>query len=348
MTQTKLLLTGATGFIGGTVLHQLLQLAETQPAKLSITAVVRRSEQADLLASKGVQTTLVSGLDDADGLARAASSHDIVVNVATGFHVAATKALTQGLSKRREQTGHDVHFLHLSGTTCVSVPSITPSSFELRTFSDQDDNIFEYEQTRDSQEAYAQRTAEVTAIQTSESLGVKAYVVMPPLVYGRGSGWFKDQSHQIPTLIRNAIASGYAEHVDTGEAKLGHVHVEDLARLYVTLVARILSGEEIPFGRNGYYFANTGSHKWVDVTSRIGKAGYDLGVLKSASPRSISLKDAAEKLADGDVGYAEACFASNSSTRPDKAFAIGWKPLKTEHDWEHSIKSTFEDLLQEQ
>ncbi|PYH83053.1 NAD dependent epimerase/dehydratase [Aspergillus uvarum CBS 121591] len=348
MTQTKLLLTGATGFIGGTVLHQLLELAETQLAKLSITAAVRRPEQADLLTSKGVQTTLVSGLDDADGLARAASSHDIVVNVATGFHVAATKALIQGLSKRREQTGHDVHFLHLSGTTCVSVPSITPSSFELRTFSDQDDDIFNYEQTRDSQEAYAQRTAEITAIQTSESLGVKAYVVMPPLVYGRGSGWFKNQSHQIPALIRNAIASGYAEHVDTGEAKLGHVHVEDLARLYVTLVARILSGEEIPFGRNGYYFANTGSHKWVDVTSRIGKAGFDLGVLRSASPRSISLRDAAEKLADGNVGYAEACFASNSSTRSHKAFAIGWKPLKTEHDWEHSIKSTFEDILQEQ
>ncbi|OJK04582.1 hypothetical protein ASPACDRAFT_38142 [Aspergillus aculeatus ATCC 16872] len=348
MTQTKVLLTGATGFIGGTVLYQLLQLAEAQPAKLSITTVVRRSEQADLLASKGVQTTLVSGLDDADGLARAASSHDIVVNVATGFHVAATKALIQGLSKRREQTGRDVHFLHLSGTTCVSVSSITPSSFELRTFSDQDDDIFNYEQTRDSQEAYAQRTAEVTAIQTSESLGVKAYVVMPPLVYGRGSGWFKKQSHQIPTLIRNAIASGFAEHVDTGEAQLGHVHVEDLARLYVTLVARILSGEEIPYGQNGYYFANTGSHKWLDVTTRIGKAGHDMGVLKSASPRSISLEDAAEKLADGDLGYAEACFASNSSTRPDKAFAVGWEPLKTEHDWEHSIKSTFEDILQEQ
>ncbi|RAL16954.1 uncharacterized protein BO97DRAFT_79967 [Aspergillus homomorphus CBS 101889] len=77
-------------------------------------------------------------------------------------------------------------------------------------FPNQGNDLFEYEQMREAHEAYAQRTAELTATQTGERLGVKAYIIVPPLVYGRGSGWFKKQSHQIPTLIRNAIATGYA------------------------------------------------------------------------------------------------------------------------------------------
>ncbi|KAJ5604633.1 NAD dependent epimerase/dehydratase [Penicillium lagena] len=344
MAPSNILLTGATGFIGGTVLHRLLDTTDAALKSLSITAVVRRPDQADLLAGKGVQTVLVNDLGDADRLEQVASSHDIVVNVASGHHSDAPKALIRGLQKRREETGADVHFLHLSGTTNIAASSITQSPFEVQTFSDKD-NIYEYELLREANQAYGQRTADVNVIQTGESANVKTYIVMPPSVYGRGDGWFKRQSHQIPTLIRNAITTGYSEHLNAGTTNSGHVHVADLSSLYALLLEKILSGVDVPFGRNGYYFSSTGSHSWLDVTTQIGKIGFNLGALQSATPRSISLEEAAVKLADGDTQFAEACFSSNSSTKPEKAYELGWKPTRTERDFEASIQESFEDLL---
>jgi uncharacterized protein YbjT (DUF2867 family) len=94
-------------------LRRLLDTTDPALKSLSITAVVRRPDQANLLASKGVQTVLVNDLGDADTLEQVASSHDIVVNVASGHHSDAPKALIQGLRKRRSETGTDVHFLHV-------------------------------------------------------------------------------------------------------------------------------------------------------------------------------------------------------------------------------------------
>lgn len=133
---------------------------------------------------------------------------------------------------------------------------------------------------------------------------------MPPTVYGNGTGIFKTQSHQIPTLIRNALKVGFSEYIDVGTVSLGHVHVTDLARLFGLVAAKVAAGEPVPSGRDGYFFTNTGSHQWIDVATEIGRVGYDMGVLKSPTPRSIGLNEGAQKFADGDVKFAEACFAS--------------------------------------
>lgn len=82
---------------------------------------MRQSDQADLLNSKGVRTILVSGLDDTEALEKAASEHDIVVNVASGRHYEGPKSLIRGLAKRREQKGADVHFIHVSSVQRLSL-----------------------------------------------------------------------------------------------------------------------------------------------------------------------------------------------------------------------------------
>ncbi|KAJ5524238.1 NAD dependent epimerase/dehydratase [Penicillium frequentans] len=345
MAEYKLLLTGATGFIGGTVLQQLIETTAAKSWSLSLTAVVRRSDQADLLNSKGVHTILVSGLDDTEALEKAASEHDIVVNVALGRHYEGPKSLIRGLAKRREQKGADVHFIHLSGTTCIAAPSFRPYAFELRTFSDKDTDIYDYELSREAHEAYDQRTADVAVIQLGEALNVKTYISMPPTVYGRGTGWFKTQSHQVPNLIQNAIRSRCAEHIGSGLARTGLVHVVDLARLFALLVTKVLEGQPIPNGKDGYYFSNAGDTNWLEVTTLIGRVGFELGALDTPQPRSISLEVAAEKIGEGDVGFTETCFASNTSTRPEKSLGLGWKPLKTQKDWEESIRESFEAIV---
>ncbi|KAK1142352.1 hypothetical protein N8T08_007904 [Aspergillus melleus] len=318
-------------------MQELLESSEAQNGDLQITVAVRQPDQAEMFSSKGVRAILITGLDDADGLENAARDHDIVINAGTGQHTEAPKALIRGLGTRKQQTGQEGHFIHLSGTTNIAVPNITPSPYQLRDFSDEDDDLYEYEKSRAAEDPYGQRVADVVAIEEGIRFNVKTYIVMPPTVYGHGTGWFKKQSHQIPTLIRSAMKSGHAEYIGTGEVQLGHVHVTDLARLFGLLATKVVAGETVPSGRQGYYFTNSGSHTWLDVATLIGKAGFDLGVLESPLPRSISLEEGAVRFADGDVKFAEACFAS-------RAFGLGWKPLHTEEDFKDSIRTTFEEI----
>ncbi len=200
--------------------------------------------------------------------------------------------------------------LQLSGTTSIAVPALTRTAYNLRSFSDRDKDIYDYEKEIEVVEPYGQRTADVTVIETGDLYNVRTNIVMPPTVYGRGEGAFKRESHQIPTLIRNAIESGRAEYLESDAKQIGNVHVADLASLYVLILAAVLRGDDVPNGRNGYYFANTGAHEWEGLAKEIALAGTELGVVESRTPRPISLEEATNKLGGGDEHFAEVCFAS--------------------------------------
>ncbi|KAI8311517.1 hypothetical protein K4K61_012072 [Colletotrichum sp. SAR11_59] len=64
MPSQKLLITGATGYIGGTVLTQLLNSTVSGINSLSFSALIRHQGQADILAEKGIQSIIFNGLDD--------------------------------------------------------------------------------------------------------------------------------------------------------------------------------------------------------------------------------------------------------------------------------------------
>lgn len=134
---------------------------------------------------------------------------------------------------------------------------------------------------------------------------------MPPTVWGRGTGFFKQSSHQIPLLVRNAVNAKRAEYVADGLSGIGHVHVADLATLFELVLARAVADPALPAGRKGYFFANTGRHTWKEVAERIGKIGYELGVLDSAEAFSIDLTEATPKFADGDEAHIERILASS-------------------------------------
>lgn len=134
---------------------------------------------------------------------------------------------------------------------------------------------------------------------------------MPPLIYGRGTGFFNQTSIQIPTLVRHAISSGRAEYISPGTSAIGHVHVQDLAAQFEAVLARALADTGLPGGRRGFFFSNTGEHTWVEVAGKIARTGYELRALGSAEAVGVGLRDVAAKLFNGDVALAEAIFASS-------------------------------------
>jgi hypothetical protein len=63
MTGLKLLATAGTGYIGGSIITQLLGSSDPSINSLSISTLVRKQEQADVLAAHGVNAIVFSGLD---------------------------------------------------------------------------------------------------------------------------------------------------------------------------------------------------------------------------------------------------------------------------------------------
>ncbi|KAM5347451.1 hypothetical protein ACJ41O_010456 [Fusarium nematophilum] len=346
MTTQKLLLTGAAGYIGGTVLAQLLKSTIPEIQSLTISALVRRQNQVNILAAKGINAILFKGLDDTTVIQEAAAEHDIAIHVSDGFHKDSAEALIRGLSERKVKTGRAGIFIHTSGASNVADFPISKQYRGTRVFSDKED-ILSYEMSRNEGEPYPNRSVNILVSETGMRLGVKTYSVTPPLVFGLGTGFFKALSNgQVPMLMRSALAGGHAQYVGEGAGRWSHVHVEDLATLYEVVAAKALAGE-IPTGDRGIFFAETGRSSFVDVAKNIGKAGFELGALKTAEPVSISLKQIADDLLFGDQNWAEIVFASEALVSADLSREIGWTPTKTEKDWEATFLDEFRLVIED-
>jgi hypothetical protein len=64
-------------------------------------------------------------------------------------------------------------------------------------------------------------------------------------------------------------------------------HVRDNTAVYVKLLDSILRGEDVGYGKNGYYLASSGSAAWRDIYVAIAKALAKRGVVGSSEVRRV-------------------------------------------------------------
>jgi len=162
----KILLTGATGFIGGSILDTLLASDAPALRSATITCLLRDAKRAEKLTSHygdRVKLAEYKDLDDVEATVHYASQHDIVINTTLGFHQASAVALVKGLGKRREETGRDVWMIHTSGTSNLADTPFTKTWTdqqypEGREFDDTSTDVYGYEKEREKLHEYPQRT----------------------------------------------------------------------------------------------------------------------------------------------------------------------------------------------
>ncbi|KAL8371166.1 hypothetical protein RB595_001149 [Gaeumannomyces hyphopodioides] len=363
MASQKILLTGATGYIGGTVLTTLLASSEPAIKASSISALVRKEEQAAVLRGLGVEPILFKGLDDVDALRRAAAEHDAVIHTASSQHDASAVALIRGLGDRKKATGKETHFIHTAGTSALGDQAVSGRLVETRVFNDKTDDIFAYERGRQAKDVYDQRTTDLAVLEAGEATGVKTYIIMPPTIYGIGTGAFNRLSIQVLAIMRAARRDGFTTLIrGARDQEWGHVNVTDLALLYELILARAIesgggaattttttssSSSPPPSGAKGLYFAVTGHHSWGEVADRVAREGRRLGYVASDKVRELPLDEAAGPLGSalgGPIGgqglspqLAEAAWASHVRTEPALARELGWRPLKDRRDFEDSF-----------
>lgn len=343
----SLLITGASGFIGGSVLHHLRHSHLENVKRLNISVIVRGDAQAEVFQKQGLKIYKFESLDQSEVLQQIAKEHDVVIHTASGFHTGSAVALIRGLGDRKKETGKDVYYIHTSGTSNLGDRPISKQYSESRIFSDKED-IFSYLVQRETIEAYGQRTTDLAVVNTGLEHSVKTYILMSPTIYGFGTGTFNKISIQTPIFIRDMIKHGNVVVIGDGKGIWNSVHIADLVFLYEIVLNKAISGESIPHGKSGIYFTENGEHSWWDLSHAIAQAGVKAGVIKQEEPQKLSLEEATKRLTGGETKIAELGFASNSRTKAVLGRELGWNPKKTTDDLKQYVYDELNYILSQE
>lgn len=246
--------TGAAGFIGGSIATGLVRAGHT------VTGLVRSAEQAKELTALGI-TPVIGTLDDSALLAEQARAADAVINAASSDHRAAVETLLDALR------GSNKVFLHTSGSSIVGDASGGKSS----------DVIYDEDNLPQPTVDKAARVAIDNLILAAAKDGVNSAVICNTLIYGHSLGVKRD-SVQLPRLLKQARKSGVVRHVGTGQNIWSNVHIEDVVALYLLALSKNVPGT--------FYFVESGESSFVDMTTAMAQA------LKLGEPQDWPLKNA--------------------------------------------------------
>jgi nucleoside-diphosphate-sugar epimerase len=235
----KVFLTGAAGFIGGTIAAALVGGGH------QVTGLVRDAAQLRELAQIGV-AGVVGTLDDRDLLIEQARAADAVINAASSDHRGAVEALIEGLA------GSGKVLLHTSGSSIVGDASAGEGT----------DRIYLEDRLPEPTADKAKRVAIDQLVLASAARGVRSAVLCNSLIYGHGA--LPRDSVQLPRLLKQARKSGVVRHVGPGKNIWSTVHVDDVADLY------LLALEKTPPGM--FYFVESGEAAFRDMSAAIATA----------------------------------------------------------------------------
>ncbi|KAJ7775103.1 nucleoside-diphosphate-sugar epimerase [Mycena metata] len=315
----RILITGTTGYIGGSV---LAAITKAHP-EYDVTAILRKVSQNYVDAYPRVKT-IVGDYDSADILADAASKSDIVIHAGDSDHKGAMQALLTGLGRRTSPT----FLIHLSGTACLadfqSFGVLSP-----RIWSDVDD----VEEFAKLPEDRIHRPVDKLVFEAAAAHGAHIHtaIVCPPHVYGRGHGPGITQSYMVPFFYDAIIAHKSAFYIGKGENARSLVHIEDIMSLYVSLVEEAVKSLDTGtlrdecWGQNGLYFTSGSELVWKDIAAATGKSMASLGLIDSAELTEATVEEFRSMF--GGSGLALHMFGGNSRSRADRARSfLGWKP----------------------
>lgn len=223
----RVLVTGATGFIGSRVVPALLEAGAEE-----VRCLVRSPERAAALPRAGDTRVarVVGDLTRPESLAGIAEGCDTVVHLAAEGHVSAQSeeafqrflainvAGTEALIRGVAETGGVERFVHFSSTAAMGLiekPVVSEA--------DEPQPATPYQRSK--------RQSEITALETGRELGVPVVVLRPCMVYGPGG---LGEFHKMARLMRK----GRFPKVGRGGNLTPLVHVEDVAQAAVLAASR--------------------------------------------------------------------------------------------------------------
>jgi nucleoside-diphosphate-sugar epimerase len=327
--QIHILLTGATGYIGGSILTGLLQ--HPNASNFKITALIRGDEsRVKKLASLGV-TPLIGSNDSHEIIEKAASESHVVIHTGdSADDLPSAKAIIAGLNKRTQATGKPAIYIHTSGTG-VLTEDVRGKKGSNTVYNDLDPD-----QINGLADEQLHRNVDLFVINAAQANPqLKSVIVLPPLIYGIGTGLFNRTSIQLPILIRAALKRGKVETIGPGEATWDNVHISDLVDAYIILLDQLLAAygpdakpnaEVSPYlttGGEGYYFAENGRNSWRQLAEKTADVLHKKGLVNST--KITSFPD--EEVEDALFGTSSwRALGSQSNSKAERLRKLGWNP----------------------
>jgi nucleoside-diphosphate-sugar epimerase len=234
----KILVTGATGFIGAAVARKLSQRGH------EVMALARSDAAAAKLRAAGL-TPVAGDFAEPSSLAAPAAQVDAIVSTAS---IGQVEGSPDAFAKDRDAVAMMTSALGDSGkplifTSGSAIFGVFTRGEASATVFDEDHpapllaSVFAPPQAEVPPPfiaafagAMAPRAETETAVLTAA--GVRGVVIRPGLVYGNGKGY------DLPNLIAMAKARGAAPHLGAGGVRQGYVHIDDLVELYVLALER--------------------------------------------------------------------------------------------------------------
>jgi nucleoside-diphosphate-sugar epimerase len=276
----RVFLTGATGYIGRAVAETLKQRGH------ALTGLARNDEAAKKLAGLGV-APVRGDLFDSGAIGSAARAADAVIHMATTngpdfpeADRAAVDAILAALS------GSGKPFIYTSGIWVLGRTGDIPAD----------------EDTPASPlPIVAWRPAHEKRVREAAAQGVKAMVLRPGIVYGRGGG--------IPAML--TAREGVVRFVGEGGQHWPTVHVDDLADLY----AKVLEQG----GAGNVYHGISGEVQVRQAAEASARSGG-----RRAAVSAWPVEEARRTLGP----FAEALAADQRITAAKTLKALGWNPTR--------------------
>lgn len=200
-------------------------------------------------------------------------------------------------------------------------------------------------------------------LEKGDATGVEAFIVIPPMVYGKGRGFGNKISIQFVALVRVGRGTGsmykLADDPHVGPFPLCDdeielilcsqdwpmCHLEDLVSLYTTLIAAIIADKRTPCNTaSGYYLAENSLFNWNALSRSIALALHARKLVADPTLVEIGEKEL-EKMA-GALGCPKEFVAISiagecRSFRAENAGLLGWKP---KYDLEHLMSVVQEEV----
>lgn len=188
-------------------------------------------------------------------------------------------------------------------------------------------------------------------LEKGDRTGVEAFVVIPPMVYGRGTGFGNKISIQFVAIVRIGRDAGSAYKV-ADDSHVGRFcsfvetdadslfskfqdwpmcHLDDLVSLYTTLIILIVENKPTPCNTaGGYYLAENGLFNWNALSRSIAVSLHRHHLVKDPTLVEASWKEL-EKM--GTILGCPKEFVPISiagecrSFRAGNAGLLGWRPV---------------------
>jgi nucleoside-diphosphate-sugar epimerase len=233
----KVFITGATGYIGGSVATKLLARGD------HVIGLARSEEAAAALKKRGIEP-LMGDLNAYTPFVDVSKRVDAVINAANSDNPFVVHALLDGLR------GSGKTLIQTSGSSVVGNYDNGEAS----------ETILDEASPFTPQPEKAMRVAIDKQVLAAED--IRGVVIRPTLIYGRGVG-VAATSIQLPKLIDIAKKHGIPGHVGRGLNIWSHVHIADVVELFVVALVKATPGS--------LFYAESGEANFKSVAQSIGR-----------------------------------------------------------------------------